>query len=141
MSLEFWNCIFSPSHDGKTLLRASVFAKYFLLSKSLFFQQAKGAGCPLLSIAQEKFQQKLQLGLDLCSLANTATQVVQLCTTHLALADGFHLNHVGGMHGEYLFHAHAIGDTADGEGFVDAAVLLGDDSAFEDLDTPFAARP
>ena len=43
------------------------------------------------------------------------------------------------MHGEYLFHAHAIGDTADGEGFVDAAVLLGDDSAFEDLDTLFCA--
>ena len=37
------------------------------------------------------------------------------------------------MHGEGPFHAHAVGDAADGEGLTDAAVLLGDDDAFVGL--------
>ena len=43
------------------------------------------------------------------------------------------------MQGEHLLNAHAVGDTADGEGLLDAAVLLGDDGALEDLDTLAAA--
>ena len=39
------------------------------------------------------------------------------------------------MDGEHLFHTDAIGDAAHGDGLLDAAVLLGDDGAFEDLDT------
>ena len=39
------------------------------------------------------------------------------------------------MDGEHLLHAHAVGDAADGDGLPDAAVLLGDDGALEDLDT------
>ena len=39
------------------------------------------------------------------------------------------------MYGENLLHAHAIGQAADSDGFLDAAVLLGNDGALEDLDT------
>ena len=39
------------------------------------------------------------------------------------------------MEGEHLLHADAVGDAADGEGLVDAAVLLGDDGTLKDLDT------
>ena len=39
------------------------------------------------------------------------------------------------MNGEHLLTADAVGDAADGEGFLDAAVLLGDDGAFEDLNS------
>lgn len=64
---------------------------------------------------------KLQLGLDLGGLAHTATEVVQLCTAYLALADRFNLDHVGGVNREHLFHTYAIGDTANSEGLVDTA--------------------
>ena len=39
------------------------------------------------------------------------------------------------MQGEDLLHAHAVGDTADGDGLLDAAVLLRNDGTLEDLDT------
>jgi len=39
------------------------------------------------------------------------------------------------VEGEHLLHTDAVGDTTDGEGLLDAAVLLGDDGALEDLDT------
>ena len=39
------------------------------------------------------------------------------------------------MNGEYLLHADAVGDAADGEGLLNTAVLLGDDGALKDLDT------
>ena len=39
------------------------------------------------------------------------------------------------MDGEGLFHADAIGDPADGDRLLDAAVLLGEDGALKDLDT------
>ena len=39
------------------------------------------------------------------------------------------------MNGEHLLHAHAVGDTADGEGLLNTAVLLGNDGALTDLDT------
>ena len=39
------------------------------------------------------------------------------------------------MNGEHLLHAHAVGDTTDGEGLLDAAVLLGNDGTLEHLNT------
>ena len=39
-----------------------------------------------------------------------------------------------GVNGEHLLHADAVGQAADGDGLLDTAVLLGDDSALEDLD-------
>lgn len=67
----------------------------------------------------------LQLLLDLGSLTNAVTQVVQLGAAHEAVADHFDGGDGGGVHGEHLFHAHAVGDTTDGEGLLNAAVLLG----------------
>ena len=39
------------------------------------------------------------------------------------------------MNGEHLLHANAVGNAADGDGFLNAAVLLGNDSALEHLNT------
>ena len=39
------------------------------------------------------------------------------------------------MNGENLLHTHAIGQAADGDGFLDAAVLLSNDGTLKDLDT------
>ena len=39
------------------------------------------------------------------------------------------------MYGKYLLAADAIGDTAHGDGLIDAAMLLGNDGAFESLGT------
>ena len=39
------------------------------------------------------------------------------------------------MVGEDLLHTHAVGHAADGDGLLDAAVLLGDHGALKDLDT------
>ena len=39
------------------------------------------------------------------------------------------------MNGEDLLAAYTVGDTADGDGLVDAAMLLGNDGAFESLST------
>ena len=39
------------------------------------------------------------------------------------------------MNGEHLLHADAVRDTTYGDGLLDAAVLLGNDNALEDLDT------
>ena len=41
----------------------------------------------------------------------------------------------GRVDGENLLHTDAIGDAANGDGLLNAAVLLGDDGALEDLDT------
>ena len=38
------------------------------------------------------------------------------------------------MEGEHLLHADAVGHAADGDGLLDAAVLLGDHDALVDLD-------
>ena len=37
------------------------------------------------------------------------------------------------MYGEDLLAAYTVGDTADGDGLVDAAMLLGNDGAFKSL--------
>ena len=68
-------------------------------------------------------------------LTNAITQVVQLSATDLTLTNDFDLLNVGRMDGESLFHADAIRNATDGEGLLDAAVLLSNNGTLEDLDT------
>ena len=76
-----------------------------------------------------------QLFLDLGALAHAAAQIVQLGTPHSTIADHLDLVDGGRVHGEDLLHTDTVGDAAHGDGLGDAAVLLGDDGALEDLDT------
>ena len=75
-----------------------------------------------------------ELLLDLGALAHAATQVVQLRTPDSAVANHLDRGNRGRVDGEDLLHAHAVRDAADGDGLLDAAVLLGDHSALEGLD-------
>src|SRR5699024_1074670 len=81
------------------------------------------------------FSPCLELFAHLGSLAHAVAQVVQLGPTYKAVTDSLDLVNGGRVEGEYLLHAHAVGQAADSERLLDAAVLLGDDSALEDLDT------
>ena len=71
--------------------------------------------------------------LDLSGLAHAVTQVVQLGTTNLTLADGLDHSHIGRMQGEHLLTAYAVGNPANSDGLADAAMLAGNDSAFKHL--------
>ena len=77
----------------------------------------------------------LDLFLDLGSLAETVTQVVQLRAANLALADGLDVGDPGRMQGEDLLTANTIADAANSDGLADAAMLAGNDSTLEHLDT------
>ena len=90
----------------------------------------KEGRCPLFLLSC-----KLNSLLDLCSLAEAVTQVVQLCTTNLALTDSLDHCNVGRMQGENLLAADAVGNTTNGDGLSDTAALTSDDGAFENLDT------
>lgn len=73
--------------------------------------------------------------VTLALLPTRSLEVIELRAADLTLADGLDLLNGGSVDGEHLFHTDAIGDAAHGDGLLDAAVLLGDDGAFEDLDT------
>ena len=75
----------------------------------------------------------LQTLLDLCALTDTLTQVVQLCSADFTAADCLYGDDGGRVHGEDLLAAYAVGNTTDGDGLVDAAMLLGNDGAFKSL--------
>ena len=75
---------------------------------------------------------KLQLLLQLGAAAHAAAQVVELRAADLTAADDLDVVDGGRMDGEDLLHADAVGQAADGDGLLDAAVLLGDDGALED---------
>ena len=77
----------------------------------------------------------LQLLANLGCLADAVAQVVQLGAADIAVAHGLDLLDRGRVDRENLFHADAVGQAADGDGLFDAAVLLGDDGALEDLNT------
>ena len=77
----------------------------------------------------------VDLLLNLGSLTNAVTQVVQLSAAHLTNADNLDTGYVGGVQGEGLLHATTVGNTADGEGLRDAAAVLGDNGTLEDLDS------
>ena len=73
--------------------------------------------------------------LNLGSLTGAATQVEQLRTANLTAANNLNLLNEGGVHGEHALYANAVGRTANGKGLSHAAMLLGDYSALEGLDT------
>ena len=87
---------------------------------------------PLFSCSVESC---LQLLLDLGALTHAATQIIQLGPANLTIAN--HLNVVDGrrVDGEHLLHANAIGNTADSDGLLDAAMLLGNDGTLKHLNT------
>ena len=80
-------------------------------------------------------EQSVDLLLDLGSLTDAVTQVVQLGAAHLTNTDDLDAGHVGGVQGEGLLHAATVGNTADGEGLGDAAAVLSDNGTLEDLDS------
>ena len=77
----------------------------------------------------------LQLLADLGSLTDAAAQVIQLGAANITAAHGLDLLDEGGVDGEHLLDADAVGKTTNGEGLLKTAVLLRDDDALEDLDT------
>ena len=81
------------------------------------------------------FVLSLQALLDLCLLTNAITQVVELGSANLTSADSGNGDDGRRMYGKYLLAADTVGNTANGNGLVDTAVLLGNDGAFESLGT------
>ena len=76
-----------------------------------------------------------EIFLNLGSLADSTTEVVQLRTTNLTLTDYVYRNNVGRMKGERLFNATAVSDTSDGEGRGNAALVLCDNGALVHLNS------
>ena len=81
------------------------------------------------------FVSLLELLLDLGTLAHAVTQIIQLCAANSTVADHFDVIDGRRMDREHLLHADAIGQTTDSDGLLDAAVLICNDNALEDLDT------
>ena len=77
----------------------------------------------------------LQLFLDLGALADSVAQIVELCTANLTAADDFNLFNVRGMYREGLLHAYTVGYASYGKGLGDSAAVLGNDGAFEKLNS------
>ena len=73
--------------------------------------------------------------LDLRRLTLTFTQVVQLRPANFTTADQIHMVNAGRMDRESTFNANTVRNTADGKGFTDATVTLGNNSTFERLQT------
>ncbi len=78
---------------------------------------------------------KLQTLFDLCCLADAIAEVVELCSANLSFSDGLNRNNGGGVNGEDLLAAYVVGNAANGDGLVDAAVLLCNDGSLEGLGT------
>ena len=87
------------------------------------------------------FALQLELFRNLGSLAHAAAQVVQLGTAYLTIAHNLELCNVRGVYREGLLHAYAVGDTANGNRLVNAGMLLGNDDALENLNTPRGCLP
>ena len=75
----------------------------------------------------------LDVFLDLRGLAHSSAQIIKLCTADLTFSHRLKLHNIGGMDGERLLDADAVGQAANGNCLVDAAVLPGDDRAFKNL--------
>ena len=77
----------------------------------------------------------LDLFLNLGSLTNSVSQVVQLSASYLTVTDNVDTGYVGGMERESLFHAYTVCYAANGEGLGDTAAVTGDNSTLEHLDS------
>ena len=73
--------------------------------------------------------------LDLGRFALTITQIVELRAANLTVTDQIHMIDTGGIDRESTFNTDTVGHPANRKGFADAAVALGNDSAFESLQT------
>ena len=73
--------------------------------------------------------------LDLGCLALTITQIIQLGAANLTVTDHFYVINTGGIDRERAFNTNPVGHPANSEGLADATVTLGDNSAFESLQT------
>ena len=71
----------------------------------------------------------LQLLFNLGALTHAAAQIIQLGPADRTVADNLDGIDRGGMNREDLLHADAVGDAADGDGFLNAAVFLCDNGA------------
>ena len=85
------------------------------------------------------FRSLLDLFLDLGGLAQTVTQIVQLCSANFTSPDDFNLVYNWRVQREDTFHTAAISNSSYSKGFVDAAVLLCDNGSFKNLDTALVA--
>ena len=77
----------------------------------------------------------LQLFFDLRGFADSAAEVIELRSSDFTFAHNFDLRDARAVDWENPFDADAGGNAANRERFVDAAMLLGNDRAFEDLKT------
>lgn len=75
------------------------------------------------------------LALDLSSLTDAVTQIVELCTANTALTDNRDVLYVRGMQREYTLHAYAVGNTTNREGLAYTGTLAGNNCAFELLNS------
>ena len=75
----------------------------------------------------------LESFLDLSSLTNSVTQIVELSTANLTVSNYLYLLDNGRVQGEYSFDTAAVSYTSYGKGLADTAVLLSDNGALEYL--------
>ena len=76
-----------------------------------------------------------QLFFDTCGLAGTFAEVVQLGATNITTTFHLQLYHQWGVGLECALYAHACGDFTHSKRAVQAAIFLGDNHAFESLQT------
>ena len=69
---------------------------------------------PFLSYATAK--ELFYTFLNLCTLAYTVSQVIQLRTSYLTVTDNLYLLNIGRMQRPGLLNANAVGKLTDGEG-------------------------
>lgn len=78
---------------------------------------------------------QLDLFLNLGSLADSVTYVVELCSSYFTLTGYDDFINTGRMERESLLNAYAVCDSSYGERFGDSAVSLGNNRALEKLDS------
>ena len=79
--------------------------------------------------------EKLDLFLNLGSFTNSVSQVVELCSSYLTGTNNLYLNNVRRVDREGLLNATTIRYASYGEGLGDAAAVLSNYSALEELNS------
>ena len=80
-------------------------------------------------------EERLDLLLNLSRLTNSVAKIVELSATNLRLAEYYDLVNVGGVDGEGLLNAYAVGNSSYGEGLRDSAAVLSDNGTLEELNS------
>ena len=73
--------------------------------------------------------------LDLGSLADSLSDVVELCAANFTLTDNFNLSYIGRMEGEGLFNTASVCYAANCECFGDTAAVTSDNWSLLHLDS------